>query len=308
MSEADGPPQAGRQASRMGNRKRGRRMYPSAFDYYRAASVREAIALLGEHPDAKLLAGGHSLLPTMKLRLATPPALVDLSPVAELRGIRREGDTIVIGAMTTHREIEYSTELAEGCPILPEAAAVIGDPLVRNRGTMGGSLAHADPGADFPACVLALGATLKIEGATGSRMVEAAAFVEDMFATVVRPGEVLTEIHVPARKPGIGMAYEKFSHPASRYAIVGVAAVVRTSNGVCEEARVALTGATPKPTRLSQLEAALVGKPLDEATLEVACVSVISPEDLLGDYAASAPYRAHLAGVLAKRALRRARG
>ncbi|MPZ18185.1 MAG: xanthine dehydrogenase family protein subunit M [Luteitalea sp.] len=282
-------------------------MYPSAFNYYRAASVQEAIALLGAHPDAKLLAGGHSLLPAMKLRLATPPVLVDLSRIAELHGIRREGDVVVIGAMTTHREIEHSTELAQACPILPEAAALIGDPLVRNRGTIGGSLAHADPGADFPACVLALDATLTIEGASGSRTAEAAAFVEDMFATVVQPGEVLTEIRVPARKPGLGMAYEKFAHPASRYAIAGVAAVVRTSKGVCEEARVALTGATPKPTRLSQLEAALVGQPLDDATLEAACVNVVSPDDLLGDHTASSPYRAHLAGVLAKRALRRAR-
>jgi carbon-monoxide dehydrogenase medium subunit len=283
-------------------------MYPSAFDYYRAASVQEAIALLGAHPEAKLLAGGHSLLPAMKLRLAAPPALVDLSRVAELHGIRREGDTVVIGAMTTHREIEYSTELADACPILPEAAAVIGDPLVRNRGTIGGSLAHADPGADFPACVLALGATLKIEGVAGSRTVEAADFVEDMFATVVRADEVLTEIHVPARKPGVGMAYEKFAHPASRYAVVGVAAVVRTNNGVCDEARVALTGAAAKPTRLSQLEAALAGTPLDEATLAAACANVIAPDDLLGDHTASASYRAHLAGVLAKRALERARG
>ncbi|MPY86317.1 MAG: xanthine dehydrogenase family protein subunit M [Luteitalea sp.] len=281
-------------------------MYPSAFGYYRAASVQEAVALLGEHPDAKLLAGGHSLIPAMKLRLATPSALVDLGSVAELRGIRQQGETIVIGAMTPHREIEYSTELAKTCPILPEAAAVIGDPLVRNRGTIGGSLAHADPAADFPACVLALGGTLTIQGTAGGRTVEAADFFQDMFATALQPGEVLTEIQVPARQPGVGMAYEKFAHPASRYAIVGVAAVVRMNRSVCEEARVAMTGATSKPTRLTKLEAALAGKPLDEATLKATCVNVVSPDGLLGDHTASATFRAHLTDVFAKRALQRA--
>jgi aerobic carbon-monoxide dehydrogenase medium subunit len=286
-------------------------MYPAGFSYQRATSVQDAIARLAKEPDAKLLAGGHSLLPAMKLRLASPSTLVDLGGVQELRGIRRDGDTIAIGALTTHREIELSKELKAACPILPEAAALIGDPLVRNRGTIGGSVAHADPAADFPAVLLALDATIQVEGPKGRRTIAAGDFFKGLFMTALQPDELLTSIHVAAAQPagagaGTGMAYEKFPHPASRYAIVGVAAVVTVEKGLCRTARVALTGAGSHAVRLTSLETALAGKPLDEATLAAACQNVIAPDDLLSDQFASSEYRAHLAAVLSRRALTRA--
>jgi carbon-monoxide dehydrogenase medium subunit len=293
-------------------------MNPSAFTYQRAASVQDALALLARSADAKLLAGGHSLLPLMKLRLAAPGTIVDLSGVRELRGIRRDGDGFVIGAMTTHREIERSRELAAACPLLPEAAAQIGDPLVRNRGTIGGSLAHADPAADFPACVLALGATLDVEGPNGGRSIAADDFFTGLFATALAPDEILTAVRVPGSGAGrgagsgaahpssTGMAYEKFAHPASRYAVVGVAAIVTVAGGVCQTARVAVTGAASHARRLTALESALTGKTLDEATIANACRNLLAPDDLLADPFASAEYRAHLVDVLCRRALTRA--
>jgi carbon-monoxide dehydrogenase medium subunit len=281
-------------------------MYPSAFTYHRATSVSDALAAIAATPDAKLLAGGHSLLPPMKLRLVSPPLLVDMGGLAELRGIRRDGDTFVIGAMTTHRTVEFSSELAEGCPILPQAAALIGDPMVRNKGTIGGSLAHADPAADLPACVLALGGSLSLASATGSRTVPADDFFVGLFETALRPGELLTEIRVPARTAGTGMAYEKYPHPASRYAVVGVAAVVGVEGGVCRSARVAMTGAGPKAVRLTALESALVGRTLDAATIAGACSGLVQADALLGDAFASGEYRAHLVDVLARRAVARA--
>jgi carbon-monoxide dehydrogenase medium subunit len=282
-------------------------MYPAGFSYQRATSVQDAIALLAKEPDAKLLAGGQSLLSLMKLRLAMPSTLLDLGGIKELRGIRRDGDAFAIGAMTTHREIEYSKELETACPLLPEAAAQIGDPLVRNRGTIGGSVAHADPAADFPAVLLALGATIQVEGPNGVRTIAADEFFLGLFMTALQPDELLTGIRVPAAQPaGTGMAYEKFPHPASRYAIVGAAAVVNVTGGVCRTARVALNGAGTHAMRLPALEAALVGKPLDEPTLAAACASVIAPDDLLSDQVASSEYRAHLASVLSRRALARA--
>lgn len=282
-------------------------MYPTGFSYQRATSVQEAIALLAKEPDAKMLAGGQSLLSLMKLRLASPPMLVDLGGVKELHGIRRDGDTIAIGALTTHREIEFSKELKAACPLLPETAAQIGDPLVRNRGTIGGAVAHADPAADFPAALLALGATMQVEGPGGKRTVAAGDFFLGLFMTALQQGELLTGIRVPAAQPaGTGMAYEKFPHPASRYAVVGVAAVVGIEGGVCRMARVAVTGAGSHATRLTSLEAALVGKALDEATLTAACQNVIAADDLLSDQVASSEYRAHLVSVLSRRALVRA--
>jgi carbon-monoxide dehydrogenase medium subunit len=281
-------------------------MYPSTFNYHRATSVQDAIKSLASTPDAKLLAGGHSLIPPMKLRLVNLPLLVDLGGLTQLRGIRRDGDSFVIGALTTHRLVEFSAELAAGCPILPEAAALIGDPMVRNKGTVGGSLAHADPAADLPACMLALEATITIESASGARTVPIDRFFTGLFETDVHAGEVLTEIRVPATTPGTGMAYEKFAHPASRYAIAGVAAIVRLDRGVCREARVAYTGAAPTAARLDRLESALAGKKLDAATLDTACQRLVSPDGLLGDAFASNEYRAHLVDVLARRALARA--
>jgi carbon-monoxide dehydrogenase medium subunit len=281
-------------------------MYPASFSYQRVTSVADAIAALKAQPDAKLLAGGHSLIPAMKLRLLAPATLVDLAGIKELSGIRRDGAAIVIGALTRHRDIERSKELMDACPILPEAATLIGDPQVRNRGTIGGSLAHADPAADFPACILALGGSLEAEGPQGRRSIAADDFFQGLFTTALQPHEVLTAVRVPATVPGTGMAYEKFAHPASRYAVVGVAVVVHVADGKCREARVALTGAMPRAMRLTTLESALAGQALDDKTMTRLCKDVVPSSELMGDGFASAEYRAHLAAVLARRALGRA--
>jgi aerobic carbon-monoxide dehydrogenase medium subunit len=281
-------------------------MYPASFSYQRVTSVADAIAALKAQPDAELLAGGHSLIPAMKLRLSAPTTLVDLAGIKELSGIRRDGPAMVIGALTRHRDIERSKELMDACPILPEAARFIGDPQVRNRGTIGGSLAHADPAADLPACVLALGGSLEVEGPNGRRSIAADDFFQGLFTTALQPQEVLTAVRVPASTLGTGMAYEKFPHPASRYAIVGVAVVVHVADGKCREARVALTGAAPKAMRLTALEGALAGQTLDDKTLTRLCKDVVPAGELMGDGFASAEYRAHLTAVLARRALSRA--
>lgn len=262
-------------------------MYPTHFDYHRASSVDEALTLLAAHPELKVLAGGHSLLPAMKLRLAQPPALLDIGGLAELKGIRREGDMFVVGALTTHAEIRRS-EL----PLFPEVAAEVGDPMVRNRGTIGGSLAHADPSADYPAAALALGVEAVIRGPEGERVVPADELFLGMFESAVGPGELLTHIRIPAEVQA--SAYEKFKHPASHYAIVGVA-VVRQRDG---QIRAAYTGAGEKAARLSVLEQRLnSGEP--------AGTGLVDATHLLGDRFASPEYRAHLVDVLAARAAAR---
>ncbi|MCS7067603.1 MAG: xanthine dehydrogenase family protein subunit M [Meiothermus sp.] len=277
-------------------------MYTAEFAYKKATSVAEAIQLLQQHPEAKLLAGGHSLIPAMKLRLAAPPALIDISKVAELRGVRREGDTLVVGAMTTYRELETSDLLKAHCPLIPQAVYHIGDPMVRAKGTIGGSLAHADPAADLPASMLALGAKMKIQGPSGARVVEADQFFTGMFSTALQEGEILTEIHLPIR-PGARMAYAKFPHPASRSAVVGVAVVVDGT-----EVRAAVTGAGEHAMRLTKLEQALAGKPLTTENISAACQGLLAPDHLNHDLVASREYRAHLVDVMAKRALMQAAG
>ncbi|WP_026234930.1 FAD binding domain-containing protein [Calidithermus timidus] len=280
-------------------------MYTAEFTYHKASSLQEALQMLQQNPEAKLLAGGHSLIPAMKLRLATPPALIDISRVPELKGIRREGNTLVIGAATTYYEMETSELVRQSIPALPEAIEQIGDPMVRNKGTIGGSLAHADPAADLPAVVLALDARLKIQGTGGARLVDVDSFFQGMFTTAVGVGEILTEIHIPlgsahAPTQAVRMAYEKFPHPASRYAVVGVAVAIGP-NGV----RAALTGAGEHAMRLSKLEQALAGQPLNAQSIEAACQNLVDAGELMGDHNFSAEYRAHLVNVLAKRALMR---
>ncbi|GIW35312.1 xanthine dehydrogenase family protein subunit M [Meiothermus sp.] len=277
-------------------------MYTAEFTYKKAGSISEAISLLQQHPDAKLLAGGHSLIPTMKLRLASPPALIDISKVAELRGIRLEGDHLVIGAMTTYHELETSDLLKQHCPIIPQAVHQIGDPMVRAKGTIGGSLAHADPAADLPASMLALDAKIKVQGPGGARVIAADNFFTGMFSTAMQEGEILTEVHVPVRA-GARMAYAKFPHPASRYAVVGVA-VVADGGSV----RAAVTGAGEHAMRLSKLEQALAGKPLTAENITAACQGLLPPDHLNHDLVASKEYRAHLVDVMAKRALMQAAG
>jgi carbon-monoxide dehydrogenase medium subunit len=274
-------------------------MYTAPFTYHRASSLQEALQMLQQNPEAKLLAGGHSLIPAMKLRLATPPALIDISRVPELRGIREEGGELVIGAATTYYEIESSERVKQALPILVEAIKQIGDPMVRNKGTIGGSLAHADPAADLPAVVLALGAKLKIQGPNGARVVDVDSFFQGMFTTAVGQDEILTAVHIPL-EPGARMAYEKFPHPASRYAVAGVA-VVMGAGGL----RAAFTGAGEHAMRLSRLEQALSGQALSPQGIEAACHNLVDAADLMGDHNFSAEYRAHLVDVLAKRALMR---
>ncbi|GIW38116.1 MAG: carbon monoxide dehydrogenase [Meiothermus sp.] len=277
-------------------------MYTAEFTYKKAGSISEAISLLQQHPDAKLLAGGHSLIPTMKLRLASPPALIDISKVAELRGVRREGDHLVIGAMTTYHELETSDLLKQHCPIIPQAVHLVGDPMVRAKGTIGGSLAHADPAADLPASMLALDAKIKVQGPGGARVIAADNFFTGMFSTAMQEGEILTEVHVPVRA-GARMAYAKFPHPASRYAVVGVA-VVADGGSV----RAAVTGAGEHAMRLSKLEQALAGKPLTAENITAACQGLLPPDHLNHDLVASKEYRAHLVDVMARRALMQAAG
>lgn len=277
-------------------------MYTAPFSYKRASNLTEALSLLQQNPEAKLLAGGHSLIPAMKLRLAAPPMLIDISKVAELRGIRREGEILVIGAMTTYRELETSELLKQHCPILPQAVQVVGDPMVRAKGTIGGSLAHADPAADLPAVMLALEARIKVQGPDGARVLEAEQFFTGMFSTALQEGEILTEVHIPIR-PGARMAYAKFPHPASRYAVVGVA-VVLDGNTV----RAAVTGVGEHAMRLSKLEQALSGQALSAENITAACQELLPADHLNHDLVASKEYRAHLVDVMAKRALMQAVG
>jgi carbon-monoxide dehydrogenase medium subunit len=239
-------------------------MIPSPFDYYAPTSLREALDLLAQHQNAKLLAGGHSLLPLMKLRLAVLPTLIDLGRVPDLAYIREEGDTIAIGAMTTHAEIEGSDLLHRRAPLLPETAAEIGDVQVRNRGTLGGTLAHADPAADYPAALLALEAEFTLTGSNGSRTVPAEQFFVDILTTALEPGEVLTEVRFAADRTGTGSAYRKLHQPASGFAIVGVAARLELDGGRrCRQARVGVTGVAPKGYRATGVENALSGQALD---------------------------------------------
>ena len=299
-------------------------MFAADFDYYRADSVAEAGRLLAAHPGAKLLAGGHSLIPLLKLRLAAPPAVIDVGRIAELRGVAADGDGLRIGALTTHAEIVASDAVRERAAALAEAAGQIGDPAVRNRGTIGGNLAHADPASDLPTALAALGATLTVAGPDGERTVGVADFITGVMTTSLREHDVLTSIQVPAAGRR-GAAYVKFSHPASRYAVIGVAASLaagaRSGGGtsgfrdepreaLCVEAAVAIGGLTPKPTRCRAVEAALKGQPLSDETFAAAAAAVSGDlgDDLLGDVFASADYRKAVAPVYVRRALAAAAG
>ncbi len=279
-------------------------MYSAQFDYYRANSAQEAVQLLQAHPGAKLLAGGHSLLPQMKLRIAQPAAVIDISRIGGLAGVTLSGDHLTIGAGTTHNTLATSAVIHEHCPILGEAAALIGDQQVRNRGTIGGSLSHADPAADLPTVMVALGATLTALGPGGSRTIAAGDFFKDLFTTALAENEVLTSISVRAFGAGTGGAYVKHDHPASGYAVVGVAAIVMVSGGVCSGASVAVGGATSNPVHATATEAALKGQALSADHIAAAAAKAADGlADPLSDYYASADYRRHLATVLAKRAL-----
>ncbi|HLX73581.1 MAG TPA: xanthine dehydrogenase family protein subunit M [Terriglobales bacterium] len=278
-------------------------MIPASFDYESPKTLNEALSLLASHEDAKLLAGGHSLLPAMKLRLANPPLLIDLGRIGGLDYIRDAGDTISIGALTTHGTVASSQLLLASSPLLAQAAGNIGDIQVRNRGTIGGSLAQAHPSADYPAAVLALDARIVTASQSGERVIPAREFFTGMFTSALRPDEIITEIRVP-KTTGAGTVYKKFAHPASGYAVVGVAVVVRGSNAKIDEVAVGITGVGEIAYRATAVEAALRGKPA--SALAEAARYAADKVEALGDNYASAEYRRHLAQVYTRRALQEA--
>jgi len=282
-------------------------MIPAEFDYHAPTTVADAVRLLGElGPDARPLAGGHSLLPMMKLRFAQPAHLVDLNRIDALRGIREEDGAIVIGAMTVENDLIGSAILERRVPLLAEAARQIGDPQVRNRGTIGGDLVHGDPANDHPAIAIVLDAALVLAGPQGTRTLAAENFFLGPFATAMSEGELLVEIRVPGLAPGTGYAYEKLKRKTGDWATAAAAVVLRLDGGVVSAARIALTNVAPTPLRARDAEAALIGKAPDEAAFGAAAqaaMAICDPgEDLRGDRA----YKTAMAGEMLRRALRRA--
>jgi aerobic carbon-monoxide dehydrogenase medium subunit len=284
-------------------------MIPAKFDYVRPSSLDEAVqALAAGGEDAKVIAGGQSLLPLLRLRLAYPELLVDIGGLAELRGVTDEGGSLLIGARTTHYQVVHDPLISEHCGLLAQAAGTVADPAVRHRGTLGGSLAHADPAGDLPAVVLALDATMLARGPGGEREIAAADFFTDYLTTALRPGEILTGVRVPKLGAGWGYRYEKFHRTAQAWAIVGVAALARRSNGQVAEARVGLTNMGPVPVRASAVEAAAAGAQASAEALRAAAASADEGTQPPADLHGAPDYRRHLARVLTGRALEAAAG
>jgi carbon-monoxide dehydrogenase medium subunit len=283
-------------------------MIPAAFDYIAPQSLDEAVRALAAHgEEAKLLAGGHSLLPLLKLRLANPKLLIDLSRIAGLSVISQRDDEIIIGALATHYQIESSKLLGTKCPLLPQTARAIGDVQVRNRGTIGGSLTHADPSADWPAAILALGGELKLNGTQGERRIAAEQFFLGAMTTAIEPTEILTEIRVPALARRSGSAYLKMAQQASGFAVVGVAVWLRLdTKGRCEDIGIGVTGLSEKPFRARPVEERLRGNKLTSKLIEEGATQVAEGSDPLEDLHASAKYRVHLARVYTSRAIQAA--
>ncbi len=283
-------------------------MIPAPFEYLAPKTLDEAIRALVSHGDeAKLLAGGHSLLPLMKLRLASPKILVDLSKIPKLNEITQDGDKISIGAFTTHYQIESSELLKEMCPLLPQTAKTIGDVQVRNRGTIGGSLAHSDPAADMPAAILALGGELRLKGAEGERRLRAEEFFLGLMTTAINPTEILTEIRLPVLSDRCGTVYLKMAQKASGFAIVGVAVWIKVNRSKwCEDIAVAVTGLDSKPFRAKRVEDRLRGNKLESDVIDEASSQVIQGVDPLDDIHASAEFRSHLARVYTASAIQEA--
>jgi len=284
-------------------------MIPAPFDYQAPATLEEAVSLLASDLDgAKVLAGGHSLIPAMKLRLAQPQLLVDIARIKSLAYIREEGDKILIGATTTHYQLESSELLQRICPLLPACAKSIGDVQVRNKGTIGGSIAHSDPAGDWPAAVLALGAELVLVGPNGERTEKAEDFFVDLLTTSLLPGEILREIRIQKPTGKFGQAYQKVPHPASGFAVVGVAAhLVLNDDGSCKSASIGVTGVGTKAYRANAVEAALAGKNLDDNAIAAAVTHVCDGIDPNADLYASSDYRCHLAQVHTRRAIEAAK-
>jgi carbon-monoxide dehydrogenase medium subunit len=277
---------------------------PAQFEYVVAADLEQAIALLKQHPRARVLAGGQSLIPAMKTRALNPPLLVDISQLASLRGITCSGDVIRIGALTTHRAIEDSAELHERLPIMRETADLLADPSVRSRGTLGGSLAFADPGGDWPAVALALDARIHATGSDGTRTIAIDDFFIDALMTALQPDDIITHITMPDPPAHTAMAYVKLRHPSSGYALVGVAAVVGTGdNGLCQSCRIAVTGAGPHAARALAAERLLVGQLLNKDSIVRAAEHAAAGLRFLSDIYAGEGYRAHLTRVYVRGAL-----
>ena len=273
-------------------------MIPQQFDYEAPATLQEALQLI-ESGDRKILAGGMSLIPLMKLRLAAPEQVVDLGRVPGLNHIAEEGGMVRIGAMATHHEIETSPVIRAHCPLLAETASHIGDVQVRNMGTLGGSIAHADPAADFPASLLALEATIRLVSAHSDRTLRADEFFQDAFSTAIEPGEIVLEIQAPADSASVGYRYEKVAHPASGFAVVGIAARIRKTGGKIEMARIGVTGMASHAFRATGVEGLL----LRGASPTDAAAAIGEGQEANSDLYASAEYRMHLAGVHAARAI-----
>ena len=280
-------------------------MIPAAFTYHAPGSLREAVRLLREHEgDARVVSGGMSLVPAMKLRLVQPEHLVDVGRLGALSYIRRTADGVAIGAGTTYRRIETSRVLVGAAPLLVETAGCVGDVQVRNRGTVGGAAAHADPAADVPAALLALEARLRLTGGPRPRTITADRFFVDAYETVIGPTEILTEIRIPQAPPRTGSAYVKFANKASRFAIVGVAAALCADRrGVCTRARIAVTGAGPRPVRARASERALRGGRLSGGAIASAAERASAGMEFLADIHGSEEYREHLTRVITRRAL-----
>ncbi len=288
-------------------------MFAAEFEYRKAGSIAEAVQMLADNPEAKLLAGGHSLIPLMRFRLARPEMVIDIGGIDGLRGIGVSGDTVNIGALTTHAEIAASPEVQQANGLLAEAAGGIGDPAVRNRGTIGGNLAHADPSSDWATVLTALGATVSVQGPAGSRSIAAADFVEDAFMTALAENELITTVSVPTLAANQRAEYAKMSHPASFYAVVGGAVVVTMDGNRCTAASVAVGGLTPRPVKAPAVEQSLAGTTLTmdsiaDATARLSEDLAAAGVDIIGDVYASAEFRAGVAPVEVKHALLHAIG
>ena len=281
-------------------------MIPESFDYQRAGSVREALTLLKQHGEnAKVLAGGHSLIPTMKLRLANPGTLIDIGGISELKYINDKGDYLAIGAGTTHLMVETSSLVQQKAPALSQAAGQIGDVQVRNRGTIGGVLAHSDPQADYPGVVLALNATIVAEGSGGERTIEAVDYFTGLWETALGENEILTEVRIPVDSANANSCYLKFPQPASRYPYVGCAVAMDNSGGNCSEVRVGFSGVAESAFRDSGVEDAIRGQALKDETIAAASAKAAEGRTVLSDYFVSEEYRRAMAQVYVKRALTR---
>ena len=279
-------------------------MIPESFDYQRAGSVREALTLLKQHGEnAKVLAGGHSLIPTMKLRLANPGTLIDIGGISELKYINDKGAYLAIGAGTTHWMVETSSLVKQKAPALSQAAGQIGDVQVRNRGTIGGVLAHSDPQADYPGVVLALNATIVAEGSGGERTIEAVDYFTGLWETALGENEILTEVRIPVDSANANSCYLKFPQPASRYPYVGCAVAMDNSGGNCSEVRIGFSGVSESAFRDSGVEDAIRGQALKDETIGAASAKAAEGRTVLSDYFVSEEYRRAMAQVYAKRAL-----